>query len=225
MINLCIMRIIRLLLLGSLLFIVFNSFSQGYKKKSKKDKPLIISLSGGVAGGDYDGISAMSPFLYLELRKTAIRLGRYFNFSYDFNVGPHVAIFKGQYIAGRAIAVYPAAQFTFNFNALAGATPPTKKQAIKIPVGFFLGPGVYMSAGTYGSIIGTLSGNIYDNTPKKMSIIDGGPMVNFGFRIKLSKRYYFGIRVYGAFTVANEVAIGGGSLVFPVNLGKYANAM
>jgi len=211
-----------LILLGCLLFITYNSFSQGYNKKSKK-KPLVISLSGGVAGGDYDGISAMSPFLYLELRKTAIRLGKNFNFSYDFNFGPQVAIFKGQYIVGKAIAVYPSAQFTFNFNALAGATPPSKKQVIKFPVGFFLGPGVYLSAGTYGSIIGTLSGDIYGRVPKKMSMIDGGPMVNFGLRFKLSKRYYFGLRIYGAFTVVNNVAIGGGSLVFPVNLGKYAN--
>jgi hypothetical protein len=199
-----------------------ESFAQSHKKKNKK--PVILSLGAGVSGGDYSGISSVGPYIYFDIRKTAIRLNKYMNFSYDFNIGPQASFFKGQYIAGTATAVYPAAQFTFNFNAMQGATPPSKKGGIKFPVGVFLGPGLYMAAGTYGSVISTLSGDIYNKTPKKMSMVDLGPMVNFGFRIKLSKKYFFGLRFYGAFTVVNEVAIGGGGLVFPVNLKKYANA-
>lgn len=216
------MKMLKFIIVLVILAASADSFAQSNKKKSKK--PVILSLGAGASGGDYSGISSVGPYLYFDIRKTAIRLNKFMNFSYDINFGPQVSFFKGTYIAGTGTAVYPAAQFTFNFNAMTGATPPTKKAAIKFPVGVFLGPGLYMAAGTYSSVISILSGDIYNKTPKKISMIDLGPMVNFGFRVKLSKTYFFGIRMYGAYTMVNEVAIGGGGLVFPVNLKKYANA-
>lgn len=199
------------------------TFAQSHKKKNKK--PVILSLGAGVSGGDYSGISGIGPYMYFDIRKTAIRINKYLNFSYDINFGPQYSIFEGNYRESTVTtAVFPAFQFTFNFNAMQGATPSSKKGGIKFPVGVFLGPGLYTAVGTYGTALSPLSNENSKTAPEKISMIDAGPMINFGFRIKTGKTYFFGLRFYGAFTIANEVAIGGGGLVFPVNLKKYANA-
>ena len=217
------MKTIKFVIITLLLFLVVDSYSQSYKKKSKNSKPTIISLCAGVTAGEHTGLSSIGPYFMLGIRKTVIRLGNNYNFSLDFNVGPQTSFIKGKYIIGRATVTYPMAQITFNFNALAGAMPPTKKAAIKFPVGLFLGPGVYLSTGTYGRVVNILSSETLNYQPRKISVIDVGPMINFGFRVKLSKRYFFDLRAYGAFTLLNEITVFGGGLCFPVNLGKYAN--
>lgn len=190
-----------------LLVIIFASvqgFSQRSKRSShggkKKDKPMVLTYSVGMAYGEasnsYETASFYGPHFIFGMRERIIKLGRSFNFSLDFHLGSQLAFLEND----KKLYGYMTDQFTFNFNALAGANPSSKKSPISFPVGFFIGPGVYAALGGFGAA-------------------DIGPMINLGFRFKLSKTYFFDLRLFGAYTVS-ETAIGGGTLQFPIKMNK-----
>ena len=131
------------------------------------------------------------------IRKRIIKLSKNYNFSFDFHLGSQYAFFEND----KKLYGSQYGQLVFNFNALAGSYPPNKKNPVSFPIGFFIGPGLYIVNGGYGTQ-------------------DIGPLLNLGIRIKLSKTYFFDTRFFAAFTVFGETAIGGASLQFPIMLRK-----
>lgn len=181
-----------------------HAFSQYHKRKSsggkKKEKPIIITYSMGMAYGEasnsYETASFYGPHLIFGIRERIIKLSKNYNFSLDYYLGSQLAFMEND----KQLYGYETTQLCFNFNALAGSYPPGKKTPISFPVGFFIGPGIYSAIGGFGGA-------------------DIGPMLNFGFRFKMSKAYFFDLRIFGAYTVT-ETAIGGGTLQFPIMLNK-----
>ena len=185
-----------------MLFATVQGFSQRSKRssnggKKNESKQYVITVSVGMAYGEasnsYETASFYGPHLIFGIRERVIKLSKNYNFSTDFHLGSQFAFLEND----TKMYGYQTVQITFNFNALAGAYPPNKKSPITFPIGFFIGPGLYGINGT-----GT----------------DVGPMLNLGFRFKLSKTYFFDLRFFGAFTVFNETAIGGATLQFPIYL-------
>lgn len=206
------MKILKYLLLALVLFLSVNAFSQ--KKKSfgskKKEKKFAIkTLGAGIGGGEAWGLSFVGPAIYYGYRKPMIKINRQMNFSLEFHSG-FVLGFANDYYFGKTIVGMGNIQTVFNFNALAGASVPGGKNSSgSFPVGAFIGPGLIIVATPERQVTATVtrSGDI-------------GPMVNAGLRCKLGKSYFFEFRVYGGFSVLEEIAIGGANLNFPLNLKK-----
>jgi hypothetical protein len=179
-------------------FTTTQAYSQSNKKKSGQ---YVISISPGMAYGEasneYTAASFYGPHLNFCIRKRVIKLSKNYNFSSELHLGSQFAFLEND----KKLYGYRVGQLVFNFNALAGSYPPNKKNPISFPIGFFIGPGIYLLNGGYNTA-------------------DIGPLFNLGFRFKMSKTYFFDLRFFGAFTVFGETAIGGASLQFPIMLRK-----
>lgn len=195
-----------------LLLILFssNTFSQGKRKSfygKKGGAAPTWFIGGGVLAGDMTGLSFYGPAVEISRKMPVIKMGNYMNFSLDPNITAGYGWYSSYTQSGTTQSALVSC--AFNFNALAGAYNPVKKSTFGIPVGLFLGPGVMVRAAPSITV-----------NEKTLDPIDFGPYVNFGLRFKVSKGYFFDLKIYGGFTVFNEVAAGGFLFRFPFGMGN-----
>lgn len=185
-----------------LLLAVINVSAQ---RKGKKSMPLMISYGGGIAGGDFGGLSAYGPNLMIDFRKPFSRIGNSMSLTFD----NHLSLFPGffEFRAGTKFAALPSIASAIDFNAFTGAGRKSRS-----PVGGFLGLGIY------GIASPSLVLPEYNSDSK--ASFDVGPYINAGARIKMNKKHYMTVKLFGGFTVSQEFAYGGLNILWSMGSGK-----
>ncbi len=191
--------IIILLLLG-----VCNNTKAQSRGRGKKSLAFMLSAGGGIAGGDYGGLSAYGPNVMLEGRKVISRIGNSFSFTFD----NHLSVFTGFFetYPKTSFALLPSVASAIDFNAYTGAGRKSRS-----PAGGFLGVGVYS----------TLAPQVVlPNYNSNYSNFDIGPYINLGLRFKTGKKNYLSIKFFGGFTVIQEMGYGGLNILMSIRTNK-----
>lgn len=220
------MKLLKTLVLILLVIIVSDVYSQPSKQsssgKKKKNKPLFLNIYASMGAGELSTFSFYGPVIGGGLRKTVININKHMNCSFDTHLGNQIAFITLFETDKNIFSIFPFLTMSFNFNAGTGTYPAGKKQALTIPIGGFLGPGILVLPNYSNNASGINSRGTGDGKVS-VSYPDFGPMANFGFRFKTSKTYFFEFRVYAGYTIFGEVAMGGGGFHFPIGMGKQSN--